>query len=53
MGTAGRMVGTIKSILDRMAQAIERMSLKIFDRSLSDGTNRIGYDRQSYKPPSH
>jgi len=43
-------VTTIKSVLDRMAQAIERISLNIDDRGLADGTYRSGQDRSSGNP---
>jgi len=42
--TAGRRESTIKSTLDRMAQVIERMSLKIDVRSLTDDAYRSGHD---------
>ena len=50
MDTAGRRDNTIKSTLDRMAQAIEMMSLKIDDCSLADGTYQSGRDCQSNQP---
>jgi len=53
MDIARRRDNTIKSTLDCTAQAIERMSLKIDDRSLPDGTFRSGHDRQSYQSPPH
>ena len=53
MRTARRRGNTIKSTLDRIAQAIGRVSLKIDDRNLADGTNQSGHDRQSYQPPPH
>jgi len=53
MGTAERRDNTINSILDRLDQAIEKMSLKIDDRSLANGTNQSSHDRQSYQPSLH
>jgi len=53
MGTAERRNRTIKSTMNRLNQAIERMSLNIDDRSLLDGTYRSGHSRQSKQPPPH
>jgi len=40
MVTTGRRDGTIKSTMDSMAQATERMSLKIDNQSLTNDTYR-------------
>jgi len=53
MGTAERREHTIKSILNRLDQAIERISLKIDGRNLIDGTYRSRYDHQLYQSPSY
>ena len=58
MSIAERRDRTIKSILDHLDQAIERMSLKIDDRNLADGPYRSRHDCQSqqpqpHRPPSH
>ena len=45
MGTVNRKVGVIKSTLDLMIQEIKKLSLKIDDWSLVDGTYRSGHDR--------
>ena len=51
MCTARSRDNTIKFTLNRTAQAIERMSLKIDDQNLTDGTHRSEHDRQLYQPP--
>ena len=53
MGTTGRRDNTLKSTLDCLAQAIERLSLKIDNRSLAEDTYRSGHDRQSNQPPPY
>jgi len=36
-----------------MTQAIERLSLKIDDQNLVNGTYQSEHNRQSYQPPPH
>ena len=45
MGIVEGDIYTIKSTLDLMVQEIKLLSLKIDDRSLTDGTYRSGHDR--------
>ena len=51
VGVVEENITTIKSTLDRMTQEIDKLSLKIDDRSLADRTHRNGYDRQSNQLP--
>jgi len=47
-GTAERRVDAIRSTLDLMVQEIKKLSMKIDDRSLADGTYRSGHGHPSY-----
>ena len=53
MGNAERRDRTIKSTLDCLDRAIERMSLNIDDQILTDGTYRSGHGQQLKQPPPH
>jgi len=51
MGTIEEKIGAVKSTLDNVVQELKRLSLKIDDRSLIDGTYRSGCDRSSTNLP--
>jgi len=50
MGAIEGDICTIKSTLDFMVEEIKKLSFKIDDRSLTDGTYRSGHDYQSTQP---
>ena len=51
MGTAEKIVDTIKSTLDGVIQELKRLSLEIDELSLADDTYRSGRDRSSINLP--